>query len=335
MAYGLPMDDLEIDDEGLGQTVHTLTVAPSQAGSRLDRWLAECLPDLSRSRLQALIEEGALRTDGGVVETASRKVKADETYLLNVPPPISATPEAQDLDLVIVYEDDDLIVIDKPAGLVVHPAPGSPDSTLVNALLHHCAGSLSGIGGVRRPGIVHRIDKDTSGLLVAAKNDRAHHGLAGQFAEHSIERVYAALCWGVPLPRHGEVEGPIGRNPADRKKMAIVPGGKPALTYFKVISVFGEFASLIECRLATGRTHQIRVHMTSIGHPLVGDQLYGRGNRRGSMPVEAKTVLNSFPRQALHAKILGFIHPISGENLLFESPLPNDFKELVSSLEAV
>jgi len=329
------MDELDIEDELQGETVHTLTVAPSQAGSRLDRWLAESLPDLSRSRLQALIEEGALSSEGGVVGTASRKVKAGEIYELNVPPPEPAAPAAQEIPLVIVYEDEDLIVIDKPAGMVVHPAPGSSDSTLVNALLHHCAGSLSGIGGVKRPGIVHRIDKDTSGLLVAAKNDRAHHGLAKQFAKHSIERVYLALCWGVPLPRHGQVEGPIGRNPADRKKMAIVAGGKPALTYFKVISTFGDYASLVECRLATGRTHQIRVHMTSIGHPLVGDQLYGKGNRKSPAPVEAKTLLNAFPRQALHARILGFDHPISGEKLLFESELPSDFNGLIDSLKGI
>lgn len=329
------MDELDIEDELPGETVHTLTVDPSQAGTRLDRWLAESLPDLSRSRLQALIEEGALTSQGGVVGSASRKVKAGETYELNVPAPEPALPAAQEIPLVIVYEDDDLIVIDKPAGMVVHPAPGASDNTLVNALLHHCAGTLSGIGGVKRPGIVHRIDKDTSGLLVAAKNDRAHHGLARQFAKHSIERVYLALCWGAPLPRHGEVEGAIGRNPADRKKMAIVPGGKPALTYFKVISIFGDYASLVECRLATGRTHQIRVHMTSIGHPLVGDQLYGKGNRKSTAPVTAKTLLTAFPRQALHAKILGFDHPISGEKLLFESELPSDFKGLIDSLKGL
>jgi len=330
LAYGFYMED-----ELTTEAVHTLTVAPSQAGSRLDRWLAESLPELSRSRLQALIEEGALSSEGGVVASASRKVKAGETYELNVPPPEPAMPAAQEIALDIVYEDGDLIVIDKPAGMVVHPAPGSSDSTLVNALLHHCAGSLSGIGGVKRPGIVHRIDKDTSGLLVAAKNDRAHQGLAKQFAKHSIERVYNALCWGVPLPRHGQVEGPIGRNPADRKKMAIVAGGKPALTYFQVICSFGDYASLVECRLATGRTHQIRVHMTSIGHPLVGDQLYGKGNRKAPAPVEAKTLLNAFPRQALHARILGFNHPISGEKLLFESTIPNDFNGLINSLKGL
>jgi 23S rRNA pseudouridine1911/1915/1917 synthase len=326
------MDDDLLSDPQDG-TVHTLTVAPSQAGLRLDRWLAESLPDLSRSRLQALIDQGALRSDDAMVESASRKIKAGETYLLSVPPPEPATPLAQHIALDIVYEDEDLIVIDKPAGLVVHPAPGSPDSTLVNALLHHCAGSLSGIGGVKRPGIVHRIDKDTSGLLVVAKHDRAHHGLAAQFAEHSIERVYNAVVWGVPLPRHGQVEGPIGRNPADRKKMAIVGGGKPALTYFRVIDAFGDYASLVECRLATGRTHQIRVHMTSIGHPLVGDQLYGKGRHKGRAPEPEKSLLTAFPRQALHARTLGFEHPISSKKLLFESNIPKDFNELVNSLK--
>ena len=325
-------DDLPYESEAEDGTVHTLTVEPSQAGSRLDRWLAESLPDLSRSRLQALIEQGALRSGETVVAAASRKVKAEEIYLLIVPPAEPALPQAQDIALDIVYEDDDLIVIDKPAGMVVHPAPGSPDGTLVNALLHHCAGSLSGIGGVKRPGIVHRIDKDTSGLLVAAKNDHAHHGLAAQFAKHSIERAYNALVWGVPLPRHGQVEGAIGRNPADRKKMAIVAGGKPALTYFQVISTFGEYAALVECRLATGRTHQIRVHMTSIGHALVGDQLYGKSRPKIRAPEAARESLNTFPRQALHAKILGFDHPTNRKKMLFESSIPNDFSDLLKSL---
>ena len=314
------------------ETVHTLTVAPSQAGLRLDRWLAESLPEMSRSRLQALIEEGAMRSGETVVTSASRKVKDGEIFSLIVPPAAPAAPRPQNIPLDIVYEDDDLIVIDKPAGLVVHPAPGSPDGTLVNALLHHCAGSLSGIGGVKRPGIVHRIDKDTSGLLVIAKNDRAHHGLAEQFAEHSIDRIYNAVVWGVPMPRHGEVEGPIGRNPSDRKKMAIVAGGKPALTHFKVISAFGDYAALVECRLETGRTHQIRVHMTSIGHPLVGDQLYGKSRSKSRAPEAAKGLLTAFPRQALHARTLGFYHPKSRKKLQFESKIPSDFNELIKSL---
>ena len=332
------MDDEDLiltpDEEPEEGTVHTLTVAPSQAGSRLDRWLAESLPEMSRSRLQALIEEGAMRSGETVVTSASRKVKDGEIFSLIVPPAAPAAPQPQNIPLDIVYEDDDLIVIDKPAGLVVHPAPGSPDGTLVNALLHHCAGSLSGIGGVKRPGIVHRIDKDTSGLLVIAKNDRAHHGLAEQFAEHSIDRIYNAVVWGVPMPRHGEVEGPIGRNPSDRKKMAIVAGGKPALTHFKVISAFGDYAALVECRLETGRTHQIRVHMTSIGHPLVGDQLYGKSRSKSRAPEAAKQALTTFPRQALHARTLGFYHPNSRKKLQFESKIPSDFNELINSLRA-
>jgi 23S rRNA pseudouridine1911/1915/1917 synthase len=327
------MDDDEISQTG--GTVHTLTVEPSQAGLRLDRWLAAALPEMSRSRLQALIDQGALSSGGTVVETASRKIRSEESFSLTIPPAEPAEPEAQDLALDIVYEDEDLIVIDKPPGVVVHPAPGSPDSTLVNALLHHCAGSLSGIGGVKRPGIVHRIDKDTSGLLVAAKNDQAHHGLAEQFAKHDIERVYHALVWGVPLPRHGQVEGAIGRHPVDRKKMAIVGNGKRALTYFKVISTFGDYAALVECRLATGRTHQIRVHMTSLGHPLVGDRVYGKTRAAGRAPEPVKSLLTAFPRQALHAKILGFTHPRTGEKLLFESKIPQDFSTLMDSLKGV
>jgi 23S rRNA pseudouridine1911/1915/1917 synthase len=317
-------------------TLHTLKVDPSQAGMRLDRWLADSLPDLSRSRLQALIEEGALRSGGLVVGNASRKIKADEEFLLTVPDAAPALPAAQQIDLHVVYEDDDLIVIDKPAGLVVHPAPGNPDRTLVNALLHHCEGSLSGVGGVKRPGIVHRIDKDTSGLLVAAKNDLAHAGLAEQFAEHSIERAYLALCWGVPMPRHGSIEGQIGRHPIDRKKMAVVKGGgKYALTRYRTLRAFGDFASLVECRLATGRTHQIRVHMTSIGHPLIGDPVYGKGSKKTPAPASARTLLAAFRRQALHAKILGFKHPRTLESLHFESEIPRDFKDLINSLESL
>jgi len=317
--------------------LHTLTVEPSQAGTRLDRWLADRLPTLSRSRLQALIEQGALSSRGAVVLDASRKVKAAEDFTLAIPMAAAAEPVAQDLSLEVVFEDADLIVIDKPVGLVVHPAPGNPDKTLVNALLHHCKGSLSGIGGVRRPGIVHRIDKDTSGLLVIAKNDRAHHGLAAQFAEHSIKRAYLALCYGVPLPRHGTIEGNIGRHPTLRTKMALVAGGgKSAITHFRVEQAFGAFASLAECRLETGRTHQIRVHMTALGHPLVGDKLYGTGqNRKGAVPPEAKALLTGFPRQALHARLLGFVHPNTGQPLRFESEMPNDFRTLIKRLEAL
>jgi 23S rRNA pseudouridine1911/1915/1917 synthase len=316
-------------------TLHTLKVEPSQAGMRLDRWLADLLPDLSRSRLQALIAAGALSAEGAAVASASRKVKAGEEFALLVPEAAAAAPEAQAIGLDVVYEDEDLIVVDKPAGLVVHPAPGNPDRTLVNALLHHCAGSLSGIGGVRRPGIVHRIDKDTSGLVVAAKNDLAHARLAEQFAAHSIERAYVALCWGVPLPRHGTIEGNIGRHPVDRKKMAVVAVGKRALTRYKVLRAFGDYASLVECRLETGRTHQIRVHMASIGHPLVGDPLYGKPASRRGVPAAAKELLGRFRRQALHARILGFLQPRSLEPLHFESEIPRDFKDLIDSLESL
>ena len=317
-------------------TLHTLKVEPPQAGMRLDRWLAERLPELSRSRLQALIAAGGLTAHGAVVDLPSRKVKEGEEFQLAIPDAAPAEPEAQAIDLAVVYEDDDLIVVDKPAGLVVHPAPGNPDRTLVNALLHHCAGSLSGVGGVRRPGIVHRIDKDTSGLVVAAKNDVAHAALAAQFAEHSIERAYVALCWGVPLPRHGSVNGAIGRHPVDRKKMAVVDsGGKRAVTHYKVLRCFGDYASLVECRLETGRTHQIRVHMASIGHPLVGDQVYGKSAARRGVPVAARELLDRFRRQALHARILGFRQPRSLEPLHFESDIPSDFKDLISSLEGL
>jgi 23S rRNA pseudouridine1911/1915/1917 synthase len=317
-------------------TLHKLKVAPSQAGNRLDRWLAASLPELSRSRLQALIDQGALSSGGKEVRDASRKIKPDEEFTLLLPAAAPAEPEAQQLDLTVLFEDQDLIVLDKPAGLVVHPGPGNPDRTLVNALLHHCQGSLSGIGGVKRPGIVHRIDKDTSGLLVVAKNDRAHHALAAQFAKHSIERAYLAVCWGVPLPRHGRIEGNIGRHPVDRKKMAIVgQGGKHAVTHYRVLRAFGNFASLVECRLETGRTHQIRVHMASLGHPLVGDRVYGKSAARGTMPAAAKERLLRFPRQALHARTLGFNHPTSGEPLRFESMIPNDINALMDSLEGL
>lgn len=334
MAYEICMTDLaQAPQSG---TLHTLTVDPSQAGTRLDRWLADRLPEISRSRLQALIEQGALSLGGVAVTDSSRKVRSDEDFALLVPPAAAATPLAQDLDLVVVYEDEDLLVIDKPVGLVVHPAPGNADRTLVNALLHHCGDSLSGIGGVRRPGIVHRIDKDTSGLLVVAKNDRAHHGLAAQFAEHNIERSYLAVCYGVPLPRHGSIEGNIGRHPVERTKMAIVEGGgKRALTHYRVLRAFDDFASLVDCRLATGRTHQIRVHMTALGHPLVGDRLYGRAMRKSALPAAARALLVAFPRQALHAKTLGFIHPLSLEPLQFESEIPNDINSLIKDLEGL
>ncbi|HTH17217.1 MAG TPA: RluA family pseudouridine synthase [Magnetospirillum sp.] len=314
-------------------------VAPEETGQRLDKWLSARLPDLSRTRIKQLIELGQVDLGSATIADASAKVKAGQEYAVTLPPDQPAEPEAQHIALAVVYEDDDLIVIDKPAGMVVHPAPGSPDQTLVNALLAHCGDSLSGIGGVKRPGIVHRIDKDTSGLLVVAKNDRAHHALSEQFASHSLERAYKAMVWGVPSPAQGEIEGNIGRSPQDRKKMAIVThGGKHAHTRYRVIRPYASGAiSLVECRLSTGRTHQIRVHMTSIGHPLVGDQTYGRSRaaKLKAIPDEGRRRLAGFPRQVLHAYLLGFKHPSTGEVVRFVSELPSDISALVAFLETM
>ncbi|OIQ87915.1 ribosomal large subunit pseudouridine synthase D [mine drainage metagenome] len=318
------------------EILHTLSVQPPQAGLRLDKWLAGQLPDISRSRLQALIAQGYVEDDTGPVEDAADKVRPGEIYLVTIPAAEPAIPQPEDIPLEVRYEDDHLIVVEKPAGMVTHPAAGNSAHTLVNALLHHCAASLSGIGGVKRPGIVHRLDKDTSGLMVAAKTDKAHHALAAQFAAHSIARAYRALCWGVPSPARGEITGNIGRHPTDRKRMAVVGrGGKEALTRYEVRSSFQNAVSLVECRLATGRTHQIRVHMTSIGHPLVGDPVYGRGKShkiKGFTDEQAEALIR-FPRQALHAFQLGFSHPESGEWLEFFSELPSDFNELIKLLE--
>jgi 23S rRNA pseudouridine1911/1915/1917 synthase len=318
-----------------GETLHTLAVEAQQAGTRLDRFLADSLPTLSRSRLKALIEAGQVGGADGPVTDASRKVRAGESFVITVPPAEPAVPAAQDLSLTVVYEDDQVIVIDKPAGLVVHPAAGNPDRTLVNALLHHCGESLAGVGGVRRPGIVHRLDKDTSGLLIAAKTDTAHASLSKQFAEHSIVRAYRAVCWGVPFPAEGEIAGSIGRSSSNRKKMAVVrQGGKEALTRYRLLKPFGTAAALIECRLATGRTHQIRVHLTSIGHPLIGDPLYGHGRAFATaLPTPIRPLATAFPRQALHAFLLGFHHPTLHNLLTFESKIPHDINALILSLD--
>ena len=321
----------------IAQILTPPAVAPDEAGTRLDRWLAARLPELSRTRIKALIEDERVSLMGSTISDASLRVKSGQEFRVEVPPDSPAEPQPQDIALTVVYEDEDLIVIDKPAGMVVHPAPGNPDETLVNALLAHCGESLAGIGGVRRPGIVHRIDKDTSGLLVAAKTDAAHRGLAAQFAEHSLERAYWALVWGTPHPRQGEIEGNIGRNPNDRKKMAVVKGGgKTALTRYKVLKSFiGGAVSLVECRLATGRTHQIRVHMTNLGHPLVGDHTYGNSRAKGlkALPPDLREGLSTFPRQALHAYLLGFSHPTKGYAVRFESSIPTDINALIQSLE--
>ncbi|WP_374553356.1 RluA family pseudouridine synthase [Sphingobium yanoikuyae] len=311
-----------------GVSIIETTIGEAQAGLRLDRALAELLPDLSRERIKALIVEGQI-VSGGRSLNPSMKVAVGQDYSITLPAPVALDAVAQDIPLDIVHEDADLIVVDKPAGLVVHPAAGNLDGTLVNALLHHCDGQLSGIGGVARPGIVHRIDKDTSGLLVVAKSDKAHEGLARQFKDHSIDRLYAAIVYGIPTPGSGTVDAWIGRSDADRKKMAVhrEGRGKHAVTHYRVMERL-RGAAMVECRLETGRTHQVRVHMAHLGHPLIGDPAYGR-DRKGF-----KSILETlgFKRQALHAKRLGFIHPVTEEPLAFDSPLPADMQELLSEL---
>ena len=316
-------------------TTHRLTV--TEAKSRLDRFLTDSLGDFSRSRLKALIEDGQVSCAGETITEPSYRVKPGQIFAIIIPEAKDAAPEPQAMDLKVEYEDEDLIVIDKPAGLVVHPAPGNYSGTLVNALLAHCGDSLSGIGGVKRPGIVHRLDKNTSGLLIAAKNDRAHEGLSTQFETRTIERAYLALIWGIPRPRKGDIEGNIGRSPRNRKKMAVRrEGGKHALTHYEVIKRFGDFASLVECRLATGRTHQIRVHLAHLGHPVMGDNQYGGGTttaRRRAAGQQVCDFVERLNRQALHAKILGFEHPSTGATHRFETDLPGELKDLVRILE--
>lgn len=309
-------------------------------GARLDKFLADSVPDLSRARLQALIREGHIILSGrGAITEPKHKVRAGDAYQLTLPAPEPAAPHPQAIALVIAYEDADLIVVDKPAGMVVHPAAGNPDGTLVNALLHHCAGQLSGIGGVARPGIVHRIDKDTSGLLVMAKTDRAHQGLARQFADHSIHRLYRAFVHRAPQPPSGRIATQIGRNPNDRKKMAVLAaGGKAAVTHYETAQIYARsdgrgLASLILCRLETGRTHQVRVHMAHLGHPLLGDPVYGQMRPLFAAAPHLKGLLGPFRRQALHAAELGFDHPVTGRPLRFESPLPEDLRQLAAALE--
>jgi len=318
-------------------TTYTVEVDKDKAGDRVDRLLAAALPDLSRSRIKALIEGGCVTRDGGPFTEPSAKSRRGDIYRVDVPAPTPAEPMAQDIPLDVVFEDEHLIVIEKPAGLVVHPAAGHAEGTLVNALLHHCVGSLSGIGGVTRPGIVHRLDKDTSGLLVAAKDDITHQGLSQQFAAHDIERVYQALVWGVPSKRSGAIGGNIGRSPRNRKKMAIVRrGGKPALTHYQTVRTYRNLVSLVECRLETGRTHQIRVHMASIGHPLVGDPLYGGGRRKIAGPdAGALALLDQIKGQALHAYIIGFRHPVTQDVLRFESVYKNKINTLLNELEQI
>jgi 23S rRNA pseudouridine1911/1915/1917 synthase len=335
-------DDL---DESEAQSLR-FAVDAARAGERLDKLLAELAPDLSRSRVKALILDGHVALDDAVATDPARKAKAGQTIALTVPEAAPAEPAAEAIPLVVVFEDEHLIVIDKPAGMVVHPAAGHETGTLVNALLHHCGESLSGIGGVRRPGIVHRLDKDTSGLLVVAKHDRAHQGLADQFRDHGREgaliREYRAFVWGKPDRRHGTIEANLDRSSANREKMAVVAHdkGRHAITHYEFIESFDgasarEVASLIACRLETGRTHQIRVHMAHAGHPLLADALYGAGFRTkaAQLAASAQGALAALgERQALHAALLGFEHPITGDVLEFESEFPADLAALHAAL---
>ncbi|MBL1257584.1 RluA family pseudouridine synthase [Methylocystis sp. Sn-Cys] len=321
-------------------------VGEGETGARLDRFLAE-RPELveahlSRSRIKALIEEGRVSLRGAAVNDPAKKLLAGDAVTLDVPPPAPAEPQAEDIALNVVHEDAHLIVIDKPAGLVVHPASGHESGTLVNALIAHCGESLSGVGGVKKPGIVHRIDKDTTGLLVVAKTDAAHHGLSALFADHgrtlSLTREYLAFVWGVPDRAHGTIETYLGRHSIQRERMAVVPEsrGREAITHWEKIADYG-VASLIRCQLETGRTHQIRVHMAHIGHPLIGDSTYGAGfkTKVAKLPEAARAAVEKLGRQALHAATLGFEHPITGEEMMFESELPQDLAALIAALEQI
>jgi len=307
------------------------------AGQRLDRFLAQAAAGFSRTRLKALIEDGCVRIDGEIASDPARKLGPGVSVALEAPPTLETLVEGEDIPLDVVFEDEHLIVIDKPAGLVVHPAPGHPDGTLVNALIRHCGASLSGIGGVKRPGIVHRLDKDTSGLMVAAKTDAAHRGLAELFADHgrtgSLVREYAALVWNDLPGRAGVVDAPLGRHPHSRERMAVVARGRHAVTHWRVEERLG-LAAWLCCRLETGRTHQIRVHLAHIGHPLLGDSVYGGGfkTKANRLDAAAQGALAALNRQALHAKTLGFEHPVTSEQLHLERPPPQDFLNLVRSL---
>jgi 23S rRNA pseudouridine1911/1915/1917 synthase len=324
-----------------------LTADDAAAGKRLDQWLAaELGPELSRSRIQALIEAGAVELNGALVTETKRKLKVGDLVRLTLPEPERANPEPENIALDILYEDRDVIVINKPAGLVVHPGAGNWTGTLVNALLFHCADTLSGIGGVKRPGIVHRLDKDTTGVMVVAKNDHAHRALAEAFADHGLtghlERAYVALVWGAPDTMTGTVDAPLGRSMKDRTRQAVVkenqPDARHAVTHFEVLERFGEqkdgepMASLVECRLETGRTHQIRVHMAHIGHPLIGDAEYGAAfkTKANCLPEPLRSQVEAFGRQALHARLLAFEHPRTGKIAHFEAELPEDMQQLLT-----
>ena len=333
-------DDPSIEDLD-AEDAPVLEARLETGGARLDKALSDIFPTLSRARLQALLAEGVVTRDGQPVSTASAKAMPG-LYAVALPAIVSAIPQPEKIPLIVLFEDAHLIVVDKPAGMAVHPAPGSETGTLVNALLHHCAASLSGIGGVARPGIVHRLDKHTSGVMVAAKSDAAHAGLSALFATHDIERTYIALTRGMPLPRTGRIVSNLGRSTGDRKKMAVLKvGGREAVTDYVVDEVFGvgrrmgdpPMAARVVCTLHTGRTHQIRVHMASKGSPLLGDPVYGSGSPAN--PVRAAIADAGLTRQALHAAILGFIHPVTGETLRFETTPPEDMRQLELGLTAL
>jgi 23S rRNA pseudouridine1911/1915/1917 synthase len=343
------MRDPDIEDDG---ALKVLTVGPEAAGRRLDQWLAEQLaPDLSRSRIKGLIEVGAVSVNGASAAEAKLKLKNQDKIAVLLPEPEPAEPEPEDIPLDILFEDKDVIVINKPAGLVVHPGNGNWTGTLVNALIHHCADTLSGIGGVKRPGIVHRLDKDTTGVMVVAKNDHAHRVLAEAFADHGrtggLERAYLALVWGAPERVTGTIDAPLGRSHKDRTRQAVVNenrnDARHAVTHYEVLERFGieksgdAVASLIECRLETGRTHQIRVHMAHIGHPLIGDAEYGAAfkTKANRLPEPLKSKVQTFGRQALHAGLLVFEHPETGNLMDFEAELPDDMEQLVEGFRAL
>jgi len=335
-----------------------MIVPDDSTTDRLDRWLAGHLAEsnamvsdaedagksplpngisLSRSRLKNMILDGDVTVNERPQQDPSSSVRAGDAICLTIPPPAAATPQPQDIPLDILYEDDHIIVINKPVGLVTHPAPGTPDGTLVNALIAHCGDSLTGIGGEKRPGIVHRLDKDTSGVMMAAKTAEAHQVLTDMFAAHDLDRVYTAIVWGLPQQRQMTIDAPIGRSTRDRKKMTITEKGRHAITHLDFTRSLPPLASVAECRLETGRTHQIRVHMAHIGHGIIGDPHYGRAMRSGQMPDNALRSaladLRTFKRQALHASLLGFAHPITGETMHFTTPIPEDMQNLLTGLE--
>lgn len=315
----------------------TIKVEKGEKKQRLDKFLTLHLTQLTRTRIKALMDDSRLRCSGEIITSASRMIREGEIYTLTIPPAVNAFPQAENIPLDIVYEDADLLILNKPAGMVVHPAPGHRNSTLVNALLAHCKESLSGIGGVRRPGIVHRLDKETSGLMVVAKNDKTHQGLSAQFAKRTLSRSYWAFVWGIPQPKEGVIEGDIGRSPQNRQKMAVVTsGGKSALTHYQVLKRYfakddvSQSISLVRCDLETGRTHQIRVHMAHINHSLIGDPVYSRIPKWAKKSFAPEIL--AFPRQALHAFELRLIHPTTGEFMTFNIPLPPDLEYLASLL---